>query len=384
MDIGISLYPGCNNTFYENMELLKNAASLGYKMVFTSLQLPEVIKNRKTSGAEELFRLARELGLKVMADISPEARAFFGGEKITPDLLLNCGISAARFDFGATKKDIGTFAAAMPVSFNASTVTEKELRSFVGLVRGRTEILGLHNYYPRPHTGLSESFVRNKNALMQSFGIRCGAFLSCRTGRRGPLFEGLPTVEHFRDASPETAAKRLAQLGCDLLVISEEKPDLRDLKRLALAALPLCAEDAGTVAREVHIGRIRLHVELLSEDPLARKLVETCPAFTARRDAAEECIRLAEGRTVVKDAKIEPADDGTHPDIPGSQENGIIPRGAVTLDNDLYGRYKGELQIILKDMPADKRTNVIGRIWSKDERKLDNVPPGARIVLRTR
>ena len=38
------------------------------------------------------------------------------------------------------------------------------------------------------------------------------------------------------------------------------------------------------------------------------------------------------------------------------------PAGAVTLDNKLAGRYKGELEIIKTPLEATKSVNVIGQI----------------------
>ena len=39
-----------------------------------------------------------------------------------------------------------------------------------------------------------------------------------------------------------------------------------------------------------------------------------------------------------------------------------LKRGDVVIVNDEYSRYKGELHIVLKDMPNDGRKNVIGHI----------------------
>ena len=43
--------------------------------------------------------------------------------------------------------------------------------------------------------------------------------------------------------------------------------------------------------------------------------------------------------------------------------------------NDNYSRYKGELQIILKDMPNDGRRNVVGRIPDNESMLLDYIQP---------
>ena len=36
------------------------------------------------------------------------------------------------------------------------------------------------------------------------------------------------------------------------------------------------------------------------------------------------------------------------------------------MDNDGYGRYRGEVQITLCDLPADERVNVVGQVVEED------------------
>lgn len=43
--------------------------------------------------------------------------------------------------------------------------------------------------------------------------------------------------------------------------------------------------------------------------------------------------------------------------------------------NDGYSRYKGELHIVLKDMPNDGRKNVIGRLPEYEHILLDYADP---------
>jgi hypothetical protein len=39
---------------------------------------------------------------------------------------------------------------------------------------------------------------------------------------------------------------------------------------------------------------------------------------------------------------------------------------AITIDNEKYGRYSGELQIVRRALPADERVNVVGKIAPQD------------------
>ncbi|WP_375154096.1 DUF871 domain-containing protein [Parageobacillus sp. VR-IP] len=62
----------------------------------------------------------------------------------------------------------------------------------------------------------------------------------------------------------------------------------------------------------------------------------------------------------------------------------MIPRekGRVTIDNNQYGRYAGELQITLTDLPANEKVNVVGRIMEDDLPLLAYVGGGQRFRLR--
>ncbi len=52
-----------------------------------------------------------------------------------------------------------------------------------------------------------------------------------------------------------------------------------------------------------------------------------------------------------------------------------LKRGDVIVVNNEYGRYKGELHIVLKDMPNDGRKNVVGSIPANEAMLLDYIVP---------
>ena len=51
-------------------------------------------------------------------------------------------------------------------------------------------------------------------------------------------------------------------------------------------------------------------------------------------------------------------------------------RGQVVIGNNLFGKYKGELQIILKEMPIDERKNIVGKFQRRELFLLDYVGAG--------
>jgi hypothetical protein len=71
---------------------------------------------------------------------------------------------------------------------------------------------------------------------------------------------------------------------------------------------------------------------------------------------------------------------GVRESVPPLQ-NKHRPKGSITIDNDLYGRYRGEMQITLTDLSADERVNVVGRVKSDDLPLLEQLKPGMVIEL---
>ncbi|MEZ5088368.1 MAG: MupG family TIM beta-alpha barrel fold protein [Micropruina sp.] len=67
------------------------------------------------------------------------------------------GVTMVRIDYGFTPAEVARIARAggFRIAVNASTVTADELAELDGL-----DVVGWHNYYPRPETGLSGSVLR--------------------------------------------------------------------------------------------------------------------------------------------------------------------------------------------------------------------------------
>jgi len=55
---------------------------------------------------------------------------------------------------------------------------------------------------------------------------------------------------------------------------------------------------------------------------------------------------------------------------------------SVTIDNEEYQRYSGELQIVLKDLPADERVNVAGYIPGDECILVSQINPGTKFRFR--
>src|SRR5699024_8593239 len=83
-----------------------------------------------------------------------------------------------------------------------------------------------------------------------------------------------------------------------------------------------------------------------------------------RLDVARDVVRSEQSRAAHQNASIQP-------------ENTISrKKGSITIDNYLYGRYKGELQVVKQALIPDEKVNVIGHITNRDLPLLDFIQGG--------
>jgi hypothetical protein len=350
MKKGISLYVGLNNTAEENLILLHKAAAMGISRVFTSLHIPE--SNPLTVKAEltELFKEVKSHHMEIISDISPKTQELFGLDEISPKVLKDLGITTVRFDFGYDIDEIARFSQDMRVQINASTITTSELNELCEAGASFSNMDALHNYYPRPHTGLSEEFFLEKTQLLQQAGMTVGAFVPSKYGRRGPIFAGLPTLEMHRPFESGLAARHLAILGLDSIFIGDSTPSEKELQEVA-------ALDEDVIV---------LKARLLSKDPDVKALLSH--TFTERYDTSQDAVRTLESRGLAEATPIY------------ADETVILDRepGDITVDNIGYSRYMGEVQILLTPQDADKRTNIAARVLPEERFLLPYIAPGAR------
>ena len=335
---GISLYPGLGMPLDEMLRRLDEAAGLGVDRLFLSFHIPETDPAAFDRQVAPLLSRARALGLATVGDLVPG--------KPVPD-----GLTSLRLDDGFTPEAVAALQQAYPdrtLVLNASAVTEDQLKALQEAGVDFTKVEALHNFYPHPHTGISVPYFLKQNALLRRYGIPVGAFVASQAGKRGPLQEGLPTLEQDRHRSVSVGARQLAALGAGTLYIGDDGPSREELQAL-------CRLEEGVLELTLEVFQWRPY-----HDILATHVYETRP------EEAEEVIRTANSRALWKDVDI--------PEIPFRR----CHPGDVTLDNDRYGRYAGELEICKTELPADKRVDVLGRIPAEEQFLLQYLTGGRK------
>lgn len=386
MKLGISIYPGLDADREKSLLLLQNAASLGYRRVFSSLHIPESNAAELREEALYLFAFAESLGLEVIADVSPLTLKLLDISELTPSKLKQLHISTARFDYGVGPQTIANFSREMDVQLNASTLRSVQLNALLKADADFSRIDGQHNFYPRPHTGLSSETIQRQNALLHRHEISAGVFAASQTGRRGPLFAGLPTMESLRGIAPCDAAPILTAIGCDSLIIGDSNPAVTELRALADPET-LAKADARYSRKALPPKKewqpdepLPLHIHVLSDAPFVKDLLSR--PYTNRPDPAADVIRAKESRDAAKEFNIPPERNESRliiempkeyaavfagpQHLANGKKSSLLPVGTVLLDNDSYGRYKGELQILNAPQPMDPRSNVIAQVKKED------------------
>lgn len=353
---GISAFAGLDHAPETNSSYLHLAYQYGYTRLFTSLHIPEANPNAFVGDFHRLVTEAANLGFAVTADISRSAFSSMGASLQDVSPLKEWGLSAIRLDFGFSPAEIAAITATsnFDVEINASTVTAAILEDMSQKKVDFSRIRACHNYYPRPETGLSFAVFAERSSLLRHYGIPVFAFIPSLNSPRAPLYAGLPTIEKHRNLSPEVAAKEL--LACELL-------------QGILFGDPLAAKRDLAAVAALDSSCLELQVVVEKNISPAERAILFAPFHTNRVDSGEYSLRSHEARSICK-AVIGPRT--------------AMPRetGDITIDNQSYGRYMGEMQIIITPLPADSRVNVVAHVIPEEQFLLSHIRPGSSFRLK--
>lgn len=333
--IGVSFY--LNDTLAE--ERILQAGKIGVKRAFTSLHIPEEAGNL-AERAKQLLQLAKSNRIEVFADVSYLTPSHLGLESLFQ--LKDLGVTGLRLDDFFEPNLIVQLAKEFKIAINASILFKEDLEILLSEGLKAEQLIGWHNFYPRRETGLSMTFFKEQNELYKFYNIPIYAYVSGAGKKRGPLFEGLPTLEKHRNLDPFVAAIELFHEGVHEVYFGDPDYDsdlLIKIRKFTEDKTLKISADAGSSLQGI---------------------------YQLRPDMARDVLRLKNTRT-------------TNPVLP--KNTGSRPAGTITMDNDLYGRYRGEIQITLCDLPADERVNVVGKVHEKDIPCLAFVQPSMKIEL---
>ena len=315
--------------------------------VFTSFHIQEELDGQYIERSKALCNFLKEAGFFIIGDVSPKTLKFFDYEDINcfaEDMVLD----VLRIDYGFSLAEILAIHDQFGIAFNASTVDRLEAKA---LVDAGKQVYAMHNYYPRPETGLDEEYFNSVNQALQAIGIKVLAFIPGDEIKRGPIEAGLPTLERHRYIPPYIGYLDLkVNFNTDGIFIGDvqlsqkQESLIRDYGRDGVIIIPAALNSA----YEYLYGK----------------------NFTIRVDSPAVLMRLQESREYSCEGTLQEPKDCV-----------IRNQGAITMDNKNYGRYSGEIQIIRQGLPQDDRVNVIGHIKEEYITIMHCIKNGARIRL---
>ena len=329
MNTGISLY--CGTGEEKNEEIIEQAAAAGIRCAFTSLQIPEEDRVNKHDAAEKMLSVCKKFGLHLILDVGPNTAENLGCR--SPYDLQDWGVTHIRLDDGYSPQQAAELSRIFHIVFNASTVSAAEINEWKKSGADLTRFTACHNYYPKPWTGLSLNYVAQINRRLKTYGFQTMAFVPGDGILRGPLHEGLPTIEEHRHSHDimKNALELFIDAKCDMVLVGDI-----DL-----------SENSWDIWADISAGFVSLPVEMDSRYNYLAEMIHH-----DRRDFSDYIFRSVESRSlsVPGQALLEPA----------QQTESAV--GDIRFSNSEYKRYQGELEIARTPLPPDGKINVIGHL----------------------
>ncbi|MCT6923038.1 MupG family TIM beta-alpha barrel fold protein [Metasolibacillus sp.] len=351
--LGISLYPG-HSTLEEMQQYVQLAHDNGFDRIFTCLM--SLNNEQEREKLKQINAFAKGLGFDISADIAPNVFEELGlTYRDIGYLKEQYHLAALRLDMGFSGQEeafMSLDASNLKVELNISNGT-KYVDNILSYQPNQSNIIGCHNFYPRRYTGLSRAHFLKTSQQFKDNHIRTAAMISSQHGKFGPWEQteyGLPTLEEHRFLPITVQAKDMWSTGLiDDCIIGNMYASEEELRALG----------------QLNRYKLELQVEFSAETTaLEEKIVLEEPHFN-RGDVSDYVIRSTQSRVKYK------ADDfPAHDTVP-------LTVGDITIDNNLDVRYKGELQVVLQDMPNAGSSNVVARVKEEERFLLKHIQPWA-------
>src|SRR5699024_1797562 len=353
--LGISIYLG-NKKVADQETYMRKMRESGFRSIFTSLHIPEDDSSNYEEQLKELGKLALKLEMELMADISPTSLKALGFGWSNAEQLLNWGLTGLRIDYGVPETTIIELSHKMKIALNASTLTEETLERMKENGLNTDAVEAWHNFYPRPETGIALNELIEKNKWLKEAGLTVMAFVPGDGELRGPLYQTLPTLEKHRNVSPFAGFMELGKRAyVDKILIGDI-----EVGKATLNQFNAHQDD-----------EILLHA--IPEESIDLTMLQRVSGYHKNRpDSARDCFRSVESRQF---ASLGEGDITPYNCVERTA-------GTITIDNKKYLRYQDEIQITKRDLPADEKVNVIGRVILGDRELLQWVKGDQKIQIR--
>ena len=352
--LGISIYPE-HSTVEKDKAYISMASKYGFRRIFTCLlSVDGKTKEEILKDFREIIDHAHACQMEVILDVAPYVFDRLGVSYDDLSFFKEMHADGIRLDegFDGLKEALMSHnSQGLKIEINAS-FGNKYIDNILSHYPNMNKIITCHNFYPQRYSGLSFEHFEKCSRAIKDMHLPVAAFVSSQnhdTYGPWPVNEGLCTLEEHRDIAPDVAARHLFATGLvDDVLIANAYASEEELASLS----------------KIDPGKLTFKIDFeTSLSPIEEKIIYEHPHFV-RGDMSAYMARSTMPRvTYAKES------------IPAKHNTRDLKRGDVIIINDEYARYKGELHIVLKDMPNDGRKNVIGRIPDEELVLLDYIQP---------
>lgn len=290
MKTGISIY--LSSPLQDIERTIERGAAAGARYAFTSLHIPEDGGAAYADKVRHVLSLLSARGIALIADVGPRTCDLLGLERIED--LRDLGLEYLRLDYGFSAQRVAELSGVFRIVVNASTVSSDEIASWREAGADVTRFAACHNFYPKPYTGLALEDIARVNLRLAALGFEIMAFVPGDANVRGPVFEGLPTVEAQRGRASKVALNMLELAhgaDCDIVLVGDPifpmragrsllkfPPDTWTCNASLSPVMPMCAGrfiTTGPTRASSSLG-LRSHVRRLSRIPCRRMPEPAC------------------------------------------------------------------------------------------------------------
>lgn len=323
MKTGLSIFTGLKEyTLEKSLKYLEMAHEHNIEMIFSSAHINEA--DRSIEELNIIIEKCHEYGMKFVIDVSKKAFENLG---------LSDKVYAYRLDYGFTDEEVVELSRSdkFYIELNASTISEEKLKKYIYMGINLSHVRASFNYYPKLYTAHDINDAKKIIEMFNKYGISVGAFLPSVNEQRPPMYEGLPSIESHRNLDKGISIEELKAIGVSEVFIGDAYASLEEICLL-----------------EKH-NDDNVVLDLILDSKQDEELFDK--VLTVRPDYNNYLLRVSGGRG--KDV------------VPLNNQS---PRHKfdVTIDNELFKRYSGEVNIVINELPLEERVNVIGKVKCSD------------------
>lgn len=355
--LGISIYPE-HSVAQKDKEYIDLAKKYGFERIFMCMLSVERPKEEIKKSFKEIIYYANERGFEVILDIAPNIFDKLGISYDDLSFFAELGAAGIRLDLGfdGAKEALLSFNKyGLKIEINMSNDVAY-LDNIITYKPNIPFLYGCHNFYPQKGTGLPYDFFVKCSERFKKFGLRTAAFVNSSNSTIGPwnINDGLCTLEEHRKLPIDVQAKHLYATGLiDDVIIGNAYASEEELKSLS----------------KVNKYQVELTVYPLKDTNDTEKIIMFNEQHYRRGDITHEVIRSTEVR---KKYGCE--------NIPCHDNEKKFSKGDVLIGNEEFGKYKGELQIVLRDC-YDNRKNLVAKVREEEKVLLDFIEPWSKFKL---